>query len=438
MKVLVSAMWVNPDATSEGICTAKFCNLLTSRGHEVVCLHADTSIEPGPYATMPDCQMLPLPREADRSPGPSPRRPIGGRIGRLAMQKSDAALAHATGFNRAEWHQRRRWRSGLEGAIAEHRPDVVFARGAGQDFRPHLAMTDLTDPPPWVANYHDPWPLSLYPDPYRQRSGSVSALQERANRRILRRADAVTFPSQRLLEWESRRARVDLATKGAVVAHLGPAEVPSPMERAHPGEPLVLLHAGNLNQIRHPQPLFDAVARLVDRHRRAGHDAPPPLRLVLLGAIDHRLLSSPEWKASVAPLEASGAVEVRSERISYEASLSALGAADVALVLAVGHPESPFFPAKLADLVALDGPLLVVAPTESTPADVMGTDHPGFVPLDDPAALDAALDRLVAADREGTLGSFRPPVAARELVAPDSVGAAIDDVLVRAIGRRER
>jgi hypothetical protein len=52
-----------------------------------------------------------------------------------------------------------------------------------------------------MAHYHDPYPGSLYPAPYRQHVALQSPMQEHMHRRIVKSAHALTFPSQRLLEW---------------------------------------------------------------------------------------------------------------------------------------------------------------------------------------------------------------------------------------------
>ena len=440
MKILVTTRLLDTWSTSEGTCTVKFCDLLSERGHEVLCLNGDDSLPPGPLAWLPECTIIAL-----AGAPPEPVSVLGERwprrLARLVDQKADAARAYATGFSRAQRVARRRWRDGLTAAIAAHRPDVVFIRGAGQDFSPHLAMTELAERaagtgPAWVAHYHDPWPLSLYPEPYARREGSIGWFQERANRRILRAAGAVTFPSRRLADWEASLAGVALGERAVVVPHQGVgADLWAAVSAITPPAPapddqLTLVHAGLLNRQRDPQPLRDALARRLAR--RAGDGARSDVHLRLLGSLDPKLTGTDRWAESVEHLQARGALELDDRRVSYAESIAAVRHADVGVVVAVGHPESPFFPAKLADLVSLGGPLLVLAPTASSPADIIGLDHPGFAAIDRPDEIDRALDALVDARRLGTLDRFTPPVAAVRLVSPDGVGAAIDRAIERA------
>ena len=429
MKVLVTTRVLATGSTSEGTCTVKFCNLVARRGHEVICLNGDDSLPSGPLSWLPDCTIVALPGEAT-SPARAPRWP-------LLDQKVDAARSYATGFPRALHRARRRWRNGLTQAIADHRPDAIFVRAAGQDFSPHLAMTDVAERHQggglaWVAHYHDPWPLSLYPDPYARRQGSIPWFQERANRRILRSAGALTFPSARLRDWESGRSGVDLGDRAVVVAHEGVADQHwEPLGTAD--GPLTLVHAGTLNRQRDPQPLLDALTRRL--RSGASRGGAPDITLRLVGSLDPKLTGTTRWAESVAYLQSRRALELDGQRVSYAEAISVMRRADVGVVVAVGRPESPFFPAKLADLVTLGGPLLVLAPSASTPADIIGLDHPGFVDIDQPDQpdqLDRALDALVAARRGGTLARFGPPSNAIAAVAPDHIGAAIDDALARA------
>jgi len=426
VRVLVTTRLLALGSTSEGTCTVKFCNLLAERGHDVICLNGDDSVRPGPLAWLPECTILTLPGLAN-APRSAPR---GGPVG----QKLDAARSYATGFPAAERMARHRWRQGLTRAIADHRPDVVFVRAAGQDFSPHLAMTDVAErdggaAPAWVAHYHDPWPLSLYPDPYTRRQGSIPWFQERANRRILRSAGAVTFPSARLRDWQCSRSGVALGDRAVVVAHQGVTPT-VPRELARRDGPLTLVHAGYLNRQRDPQPLLDALARRLQRS--SPPDGAPDIALRLLGSLDDKLTGTKRWAESVTYLQSRGALEVDGQRVSYAESITAMRQADVGVVLAVGRPESPFFPAKLADLVSLGGPLLVLAPPASTPADIIGLDHPGFVDIDQPDQIDRTLDTLIEARGTGTLDRFGPPMEAVTLVSQDQVGAAIDEALARA------
>src|SRR5690606_5263597 len=97
---------------------------------------------------------------------------------------------------------------------------------------------------------------------------------------------------------------------------------------------------------------------------------PSPIRLRLVGWIDPKLTEAPEWAARTNPLVAAGALEIHAGNIGYVHSVDELAASDVLLTYVVGTPESPQFPAKLADLFSLGRPMLVIGPRSSTPADL--------------------------------------------------------------------
>src|SRR6185312_12748982 len=95
-----------------------------------------------------------------------------------------------------------------------------FLRSAGIEFQAHVAMAELSPLVPWIAYYHDPYPYSLYPEPYCKRSPIISGRQEAGHRKIVRGASALAFPSRRLLEWVLRGELEPYRRRALVVPHV--------------------------------------------------------------------------------------------------------------------------------------------------------------------------------------------------------------------------
>lgn len=429
LRILVTASSLDLDGTAEGSCSVKYLELLVRHGHRVRVINGADGLVESPSAWLPGLEVVDL-------PGPVERAVNHGLIG----QKVGAARAHLTGFGPVDRARRRRWHRAIASEVEAFVPHVVITRGAGFDYTPHLAMLDLHHRPAWVAHYHDPWPLSVYPDPYRRHEGLISLRQEAASRRILSAADAVTFPSARQRDWQSVRSRVALGDRAVVVPHLGVegglvlglADPWAPGGSAAGGRrsartgrpgPLRMIHAGSLFRQRDPRPLLEALARVVAT-TPAG--TTPPIRLCLVGFLDPKLVEAEGWRDLVDPLVACGALDLRPGNIGYVESIAELEASDVLLVFVVGTPESPQFPAKLADVFSLGQPALVVAPRASAPADLVGTASPSFVDGDAPGEFERALRSVIAQDREGTLDALVPSDEQRRSVSVEVVGAAVE------------
>lgn len=437
-RVLVTASALGLDGTAEGSCSVKYLQLLVRTGHEVLLVNGANRLTGSPAPWLPGIEIVDLQGPVESEPR---RGPVGAKLG--------AARAHLTGFGPLDRARRARWRRTLPDLVRSFRPDVVVTRAAGLDATPHLAMVDLGLDVAWVAHLHDPWPLSAFPDPYRRSEGLLSRRQEAACRRILRRADVVAFPAARQRDWQLRHSGVAVPERSVVIPHLGTEGglvrgLPDPWAvggsaagwspPAPDGRPLRLLHCGSLFRQRDPAPLLDALARVVE----AAAPGPSPIHLRLVGWIDPKLTADPGWERRTAPLVAAGALEVQAGNIGYVDSVAELAASDVLLTYVVGTPESPQFPAKLADLFSLGRPMLVIGPRSSTPADLVGVDSPAFVDRDRPGAILDALRGLVARRADGTLGALRPTAEQRALVGPDSVSRAVEAAFRLAVdGRRQ-
>jgi glycosyltransferase involved in cell wall biosynthesis len=443
LRVVVTASSLDLDGTAEGSCSVKYVQLLARLGHHVTVVNGANNLRESPAPWLPGVEIVDL-------AGPVEREPERGALGR----RMGAARAHLSGFGPLDRQRRRRWLRTLPEVVDRVRPDVVVTRAAGLDATPHLAMVDLRLGIPWVAHLHDPWPLSAFPDPYRRREGLLSLRQEAAARRILRTADVVTFPSARHRDWQLTRSGLAEAGPGGgrralVVPHLGvegglvvdlddpwaPGGSAAAWTPPDPDgdDPLRLIHCGSLFRQRDPRPLLEALAAVVA-------DAPPgrpPLHLTLVGWLDPKLVAAPGWAALVDPLVAAGALDVRPGNLRYVDSVHALEASDVLLTYVVGSPESPQFPAKLADHFSLGRPMLVIAPAASTPADLVGRSAPAFVDRDRPGAIEAALRALVERRQAGSLAELAPTATQRRSVAIDAVGAAVQSSLARAQRHRQ-
>lgn len=411
MKILVAAQELRLDTTSEGICTAKYINALVAEGHSVRCVTADR-LDQDQCGWLPSVAVEALDTERAQDPWSAVSRlcnrvAAGGDLGKQLDGKLNAAISFATGYSAHIWRKVSDWQHAIRHASRD--VDVIITRAAGGRFEPHFAMLKLRLSVPWVANYHDPFPLSLYPDPYRERIPIRSAAQERLHRQILDRADALTFPSARLRDWVVADATAH-RRKAFVVSHIG-------LDAGRPVPPddrvFRIVHTGTMLRQRNPQGLLRGFLEFVgddpDRQARC--------RLVLIGRIDKQHRDLPEWQA----LQRIGVVETIEHRIPFEAAVDANQRAVAVAIVEADTAISPFFPAKLADYLALRKPILALSPRASSTADILGPDYPLIVPPNDHAGIAVRLTRLWDAWRSGQLASFLPPEQCAAAVSVDAV-----------------
>lgn len=351
-------------------------------------------------------------------------------------RKRGAAVSYATGLHSSAWREVRRWRSRIEGAVRNEGADVIFAQTKGSEFYPHFALLRARTGIPWVANYHDPYPVSLYPEPYRTRVPVISFWQERLHARVLRHCGALTFPSERLLRWVLAGPFERYREKAFVVPHVarwaedggGAADPAVCLEDGWTPGSFVLLHTGTLLSKRSPRNLIRAYRRFLEGSPERREKS----RLVFVGRAHRDHENQREWiEAREHPN-----IEIVARRVPYSESLRLLRAAAVPVVLEASGAESPFYPGKLADYLAAEKPVLALSPGQSVTADLLGRDYPLLVSPDDEEGIARAIERAWTHWKQGSLASLRPPASARLASSPEVVRRRLIEAFEYARSRR--
>lgn len=305
--------------------------------------------------------------------------------------------------------------------IARDRPDAVLSSGPPETN--HLVALALQRETglPWLADFRDPWfglHLRTPPTPWHR------ARHARLERDVLERADAVTATTTWLRDLLRARARRPLARLHVIRNGFDSADFASPSPSPRSG-PLRLVHAGMLTLTRSAEGLLAAVAHL--------HAADP----ALVGAFEIELIGARESRndaAAAAPALA-GCVHLR-DYVPHRDATAAMQAADV-LVL-IKHVEPRFrglIPGKLYEYMGAGRPILALVP-ESEAAELVRELGWGEVaPPDDPVAIAAALQRLLAAKRAGRLdGAY--PMRGREQferrAQAENLAALLDQIVAPA------
>lgn len=433
MKILYVCNRINIDAGSGPIGTCKFLLTMAELGHDVQCLTAESAALPNPVPWLPGIPVRRVSELAPDSGWASRARSFTtslrekGALGKILATRAGHLTAFATGYEFAALAEIARWRVALRKALARGY-DLAFVRATGVEFFPHFAMVEESRATPWIANYHDPYPYSRYPEPYRMVVPFVSAKQDKRHRAILESASAITFPSRRLLDWMLPDEFAPLRAKAAVLPHIA-RELPAvdqtmvSQDVVEPGT-FSVIHAGTLLGPRRPGALTEGFHRFVgdDPERLA------KARLIFVGGVDRRHRANAAWQEALRH----PCIRMVDHRISYREALAMTQAATAALVIEAEAEVSPFYPAKLADYVWLGKPVIAVSPPASSVYDLLGADYPLLARAGDAESVTRALTVLWDAWKNGRTGLLAPPARLGEEIGAKAVRGILEKLLPAA------
>jgi hypothetical protein len=434
MKILLAAKQLRLDTGSEGILASKFIVTLANAGHELYCVTADNVDSDGrePF-TVPWLGAVSISgiHSLDGRYGSwmhqwTQRLGRGGDTGAYLARRINSVCAYTTGYHFSTWHEVDRWHGALRRAAAVVKPDLIFARAAGMEFEPYMALARWRPDVPWVANYHDPYPSSLYPEPYRNKRRFISRWQEAVHRRIVTTADALTFPCQRLLEWVLTGNLEKCRDKAFVVPHVatelsraaadGAALMLPPAET----DEFRIVHTGTLLNGREPWALLRGFHNFVEQDDQKRRHA----KLIMVGKVvrEHRLHQ--HWEQQTG----SQNVVLCEQRLPYEQALELARSAVAPVVLEASSSVSPFFPGKLADCLWLRKPILALSPQQSATADLLGSRYPLLVDPDDSQGITSALNLLWDHWKQGRLADLVPSAEVVGAISEQAVSTSLERI----------
>jgi len=230
--------------------------------------------------------------------------------------------------------------------------------------------------------------MSLYPEPFKKKKNLMYFLQERVTKKIIDKATYVSFPSFYLKEWMQGFFPI-LKNKSVILPHLSEELKELPKLAIDDKVNLIegkfnLLHAGTLLGPRKVHSLFKAFYLFIESDTEKKDKA----ILTILGKVDkeHNAFFKNKF---------SNNLNIVIDRVSYKKSLEMIKMADVSLVIeAEGVDFSPFMPGKLADLIGLEKPILVLSPKKSETNRILGSEYPFTSESDDVDKIVLILDRM--------------------------------------------
>jgi hypothetical protein len=324
-----------------------------------------------------------------------------------------------------------RWRARAQplalARIAAERPDVLASFGVPMsDHLLALALKRATGLP-WLAHFSDPWAGNPFHDYYTPKAHRINAALEKS---VIEAADQVLFTSQRTLEMVMGKYPAALHAKAAVLPHAWDMEHFPPLAEQAPVPASdgrrVIRHIGACYGARSPEPLFKALARMLERQPNAFDG----VRFEFVGPLQKNFVTLPSL-SSLPP----GLVTLCGQ-VPYRESLRLARASDALLVIdAPSASPSVFLPSKLVEYIGARRPVWGIT-SPGTSADLIA-EWAGSVDAcaapDDIEAITRMLRRGLAQLAEGQ--ALALPEAVAQRFAPARVAGALKGHLQQAIVR---
>ena len=217
---------------------------------------------------------------------------------------------------------------------------------------------------PWFANWNDASGAKNLSPYGKGLSGRLGFFENRLIQSVARRADLLTFPSERLKTHICRYLTPGSLEKSATIAH---AALSNGYESPEGRDCFTLCHAGHLSAHREPRKFLVGFARFLQRV--AGKDK---VLLRIIGIEDRNVLSIVRELGIGRYIEFLGC-------LSYAETGVYLKRSDLNVIVEAGLEEGIYLPAKFVDYVQSGRPILAVVPPRGEVNDVLNRQGGGVV-----------------------------------------------------------
>ena len=287
------------------------------------------------------------------------------------LPRISALPAYVTGLNFTGKRIVESWKAEIVNKLKNDNYDLVVSLGSGSRFYTSYAMIEINKElyGKYLMFIHDPYPIDQYPPPYQKKSTYLTKMQSGLFGDAIKKADIVSFPSHRLMEWMSQYYSF-IKNKYIIQPHLGssleelenilPHQIQTTIPEFNNGVDIV--HTGTLLGPRNPHYLIKALNHLFK-------DYPESKEIIHLHIIGKMTRDWDENEFTTPN------VHVYSKRYTYHESLLIQRKADVLLLLEAVSEVSPFMPGKLADYLVANKPILALTPKKSETTRILGNQY---------------------------------------------------------------
>jgi glycosyltransferase involved in cell wall biosynthesis len=400
-RMLMFAPAFAPFANPEAIVNSKLAHVFLDTGWKIDVitrrLDAMSSYDYGSEWSEP---WLPL-----RNVIHEPTYEIGGRIGRLVAGMRDC------------FHMRHpivgcRWAAhALELAFRLQKQNhyhVILSRSL-PDFGhlPALVFSKKTGLP-WVANWNDAFGDKNPPPAGKGVNADLGFFHERFLNKIARKADWLTFPSDRMRRYICKYLGNGTFEKSSTIPHV--IVNPHVVSQRKKNQSFTICYAGNLYPGRNPEVFLRGVKDFLK-----SEGLRTEFKLFIIGLENLGLSGLIESFGLESNIELKGP-------LSYTETLDYCKTSDVLLVIEAPYEEGIYLPSKFVDYVQTGRPILAVSPLDGTLRDIISM-HGGGIAVDCRSAkeISNALNEFYFHWRKNTLDDFYGSDRLYHLFSPETI-----------------
>lgn len=198
----------------------------------------------------------------------------------------------------------------------------------------------------WIATWNDPYPVEKYPYPYGKGVNAKIFVGAKGLLKIMENyPDFHLFPSERLKNYMLHYLTIP-EEKIRIVPHV---VLNSPINKPVVSGGLSILHSGNLNFPRNPNPFLSAFSVFMKTHPEAD------LTIFIQGVLPKNLTNF------VQKLGLQDRVKIL-PAVSYKENMSMLSNYKLALIIEAPCLEGVFLPTKVSDYMQVGVPVFAVSP----------------------------------------------------------------------------
>jgi hypothetical protein len=263
--------------------------------------------------------------------------------------------------------------------------DYILALGGGDFFVPHEALSKIKTKAKIIGYIHDPYPMDLYPEPYKVISTKRSSVDKERFKKILHRLNIIAFPSKLLGESMNDYYKFG-KRKISILPHLLPElnrnnfnenEVNKFFLEQNILKGKYYLHAGTLLKHRVVHEIINQFKSL-----KQTKELSSDFKLLFIGGVNYKIQESDEDVVFI------------KNRLNLELINGISHYAQALLIVEHISDFSPFLPGKLPECVAHEKPVMHFGPLKSETCRVINEfmDIEMFsAKLDDPVAIKKVL-----------------------------------------------
>ncbi|UYW00513.1 hypothetical protein K5I29_08115 [Flavobacterium agricola] len=259
--------------------------------------------------------------------------------------------------------------------VNDFKYDFIYLLGSGSSFLPYFIFPSNKIKIPYVVNIHDPYPMHLYPKPYKKKKHIFYLHQQINFNKVLKGAYKITLPSKLLLN-DLAKSYSSIYSKGVVLPHIGTDLIGLQGQETDdivklPKNKINIIHAGNLLGPRNPMYLIQAINEL----NNEVVDFKNNVQFTFFGTFN---------KAHKKLIEETNISNIifNEQRVTYKKSIELTKQADANLVIEAIADYSPFLPGKVADIAFCNSTIIALTPKVSEVNRVLGNDYPYSAELD--------------------------------------------------------